>query len=355
MDELDDLRAKIDRLDRELVSLLAQRAEVAARIGQLKAGAGSGVFDPGREETVIARAMEHGAGLLPGRSVEAIFREIISASRALEAPTRVAFLGGEGGFGHEAAATRFGSSAFCEPVDDADALLDALQARRADFGCFPITPSGEDPGFEAFDLLLNSPFPVVGEFRFESTHCLLAPAPGPVLRLFGDPFAFTHCRRHLDQLYPGVERVAVRNGLEAARLAARATGAAAVGARILGELAGLEVVGEALDDVPGAVRRYLILGPEPAKRAAEEKTALLVALDNRPGFLHGLLGRFAAAGINLVWLENRANARWPWDHLFYIEADGHQADEPLHGALDDVQSGTAFFKALGSFPRTVAR
>ncbi|MBI5838291.1 MAG: chorismate mutase [Candidatus Eisenbacteria bacterium] len=355
MDELTDLRAQIDRIDRDLVSLLAQRADVAGRIGALKAAEGSAVFDPGREETVISRAVALGAGRLPARSLEAIFREIISASRALEAPTRVAFLGEEGGFGHEAAASRFGSSAFCAPMTDADALLGTLQARSADFGCFPITPSGEDPGFEAFDLLLNSPFPVVGEFLVENSHCLLAGSAGPVARLIGDPYSFTHCRRHLDLMHPGVERVAVRNGLEAARLAARSPGAAAVGTRILGELAGLEVIAEALDDVPGAARRYLILGIEPAKRAAEEKTALLVALDNRPGFLHGLLGCFASTGINLVWLENRANARWSWDHLFYLEADGHHQEEPLKTALTAVQRGTAFFKVLGSFPRSVTR
>jgi chorismate mutase / prephenate dehydratase len=349
--DLPGLRARIDRLDLELVRLLGERAEVAALIGRLKAREGDAVFDPGRENAVISRAVQQGAGRLPARSVEAIFREIISASRALEAPTRVAFLGEEGGFGHEAAATRFGGSAFCAPHAQADSLLSALQARSADFGCFPITPSGEDPGFEAFDLLLDSPFPVVGEFLFESSHCLLAPGPGPVERLFGDPYAFTHCRRHLDRLYPAVERVAVRNGLEAARLAGQASGAAAVGARILGELAGLKVLGETLDDVAGASRRYLILGPEPAPRAAGEKTALLVALSNRPGFLHGLLGCFAAASINLVWLENRTHARWPWDHLFYIEADGHHLDEPMRGALEEVRRGTEFFKVLGSFPR----
>ncbi|HVP39664.1 MAG TPA: prephenate dehydratase domain-containing protein [Candidatus Saccharimonadales bacterium] len=354
-EDLRDLRARIDRIDRELVRLLGQRAEAAAQVGRVKAGAGDTVFDPGREEAVIARAVELGAGPLPARAVEAVFREIISASRALEAPTRIAYLGEEGGFGHEAAAARFGSSAFCVPMADADALLSSLQARGADFGSFPITPSGEDPGFEAFDLLLNSPFPVVGEFLAETSHWLLVPGAEPVRRLFGDPFAFTHCRRHLDQRCPGAERVAVRTGLEAARLAAHTPGAAAVGARSLGELAGLAVAGEMLDDVPAAARRYLILGSEPAPRAPEEKTSLLVALANRPGTLHHLLGCFASAGANVAWLENRAHARWPWDHLFCLEVEGHQSEEPLRGALQRARAATEFFKVLGSFPRAAAR
>ena len=355
MDELRNLRHEIDRLDEELVDLLGRRAEVAAAIGRLKARGGDVVFDPGREESVIARAIEHGAGKLPARSLEAIFREVISASRALEAPTRVAFLGQEGGFSHEAAATRFGGSAFCAPTPDPDMLLNALQTRAADFGCFPITPSGEDPGFEAFDLLLNSPYPVVGEFLFESTHCLLGDSAAGVRRLYGDPFSFTHCRKFLESEFPAVERVALRNGLEAARLAARSPGSAAVGARILGELAGLNVLREAVDDAPPAARRYLIVGGEPAPRAATEKTAVLVALSNRPGFLHGLLACFADAGINLVWLENRAYSRWPWDHLFYLEAEGHHSEEPLRSALEAVRKGTEYAKVLGSFPRSGGR
>ncbi len=355
MEDISRLRGEIDAIDRRLVEFLVARADVAAAIGRLKAAGGSVVFDPGREEAVILRAVEEAAGRLPRHSVEAIFREIISASRALEAPTRVVFLGSEGGFTHEAASQRFGGSAFCEPVADQDGLLAALQNRTADFGCFPFTPSGEDPGFEAFDLLLNSPFPVAGEFQLEGAHVLLRSGEGPVARLYGDPFAFTHCRRHLDQAHPKAERVAVQNSLEAARMAARMPGSAALGPRFLAELAGLVVSGEGLDDAPSAARRYLILASQGARRAQAEKTALLLALANRPGVLHSMLGCFASAGINVVAVENRANARWSWEHLFYLEAEGHHAEPAMAGSLKEVERGTTFFKVLGSFPKGLAR
>lgn len=355
MEDISKLREQIDGIDRRLVDLLVSRADVATAIGRLKASAGTVAFDPGREEAVIRRAVEEAAGRLPRHSVEAIFREIISASRALEAPTRVVFLGSEGGFTHEAAAQRFGGSAFCESVPDQDALLAALQNRTADFGCFPFTPSGEDPGFEAFDLMLNSPFPVAGEFQLEGTHVLLRTGEGPVTRLYGDPFAFTHCRRHLDQSHPKAERVAVQSSLEAARLAARAPGSAALGPRFLADLTGLAVSGDGLDDAPAAARRYLILAPQPAPRAQAEKTALLVALANRPGVLHSMLGCFATGGINVVAVENRANARWTWEHLFYLEAEGHHSEPAMAGALREVEGRAAFFKVLGAFPAGLAR
>ena len=104
------LRQQIDALDRDLLDLLNRRAALAQSVGALKKHEGSVVFRPEREAQVIKGLKEHNPGPLKGDSVAPIWREIMSACRSLETPTRVAYLGPAGTFSEQAALGYFGSS-----------------------------------------------------------------------------------------------------------------------------------------------------------------------------------------------------------------------------------------------------
>ena len=107
---LESLRAQIDAIDRELLDLLNRRAAVATTIGELKRAEGSPAFRPEREAAVIDALKAANAGPLPTEGVAPIWREIMSACRSLETPTRVAYLGPAGTFSELAALGYFGSS-----------------------------------------------------------------------------------------------------------------------------------------------------------------------------------------------------------------------------------------------------
>ena len=96
--ELLSLRAQIDALDRELLALLNRRAALALQVGEIKKREGSAVFRPEREAQVIDGLKAENRGPLPNESVAPIWREIMSASRALETPLRIAYLGPAGTF-----------------------------------------------------------------------------------------------------------------------------------------------------------------------------------------------------------------------------------------------------------------
>src|SRR3954452_19709853 len=81
---LASLRTEIDRLDKELVTVLNQRAELAAQIGQIKEKQRLEIWSPAREEEVLARAMAYHQGPLPVDTLRLIFRELMSGSRSLQ-------------------------------------------------------------------------------------------------------------------------------------------------------------------------------------------------------------------------------------------------------------------------------
>ena len=97
-EELDGLRARIDELDTALIGLLNERAQVVVRVGELKRGTDTPIYAPAREAEVLQRVLDANQGPLPDRTVEGIYRELMSGSFALEQPLRIAFLGPAGSF-----------------------------------------------------------------------------------------------------------------------------------------------------------------------------------------------------------------------------------------------------------------
>ena len=114
--DLDDWRSRINDLDEQILNLLNQRGHAALQIGGLKRQQERPYFVPEREAQVLERLASMNRGPLSAEAVRAIWREILSASLALENPLPVAFLGPAGTFTHAAAMRRFGTSANLIPV-----------------------------------------------------------------------------------------------------------------------------------------------------------------------------------------------------------------------------------------------
>src|SRR5690606_5640816 len=110
LESLDELRRRIDELDSRIIELLSERARVVVDIGRRKRRDGTPIYAPHREQEVLSRVLAKNPGPLSGRTVEAIYRELMSGSFTLELPLRVGFLGPAGSFSHLAAVRHFGSS-----------------------------------------------------------------------------------------------------------------------------------------------------------------------------------------------------------------------------------------------------
>ena len=99
-ESVDVLRKKIDQIDEKVLSLLNDRAFLAQKISRSKSQNNQEVYVPHREKQILQRLSRLNQGPLPEHSIRAIFREVVSACRSIEAPLKIAFFGAEGTYSH---------------------------------------------------------------------------------------------------------------------------------------------------------------------------------------------------------------------------------------------------------------
>ena len=354
--DLESLRGRIDAIDRELIALLNRRAEVAGEIGAIKRAEGSPAFRPEREAAVIDALKAANPGPLPTASVAPIWREIMSACRSLETPTRVAYLGPAGTFSELAALGYFGSSIVRLPCANADEVFHATSAGAADFGVVPVENSSEGVVTRSLDLFLTTPLTIVGETSLYVRHNLLRKADSleGIAAVCAHPQALAQCHAWLSHHLPAAERRPVASNAEGARLAGLDPTLAALASERAASEYGLFIVAPAVQDDAHNRTRFAILahpGSHPAPKASgHDCTSLVVSVTNRPGAVHDMLQPLKAHGVSMTRFESRPARSGQWEYYFYVDLDGHPDQPNVALALQELHEACAFFKLLGSYP-----
>jgi len=354
--ELAGLRAQIDALDRELLALLNRRAALAQDVGALKKREGSAVFRPEREAQVIDALKAGNAGPLRTESVAPIWREIMSACRALETPTRVAYLGPAGTFSELAALGFFGSSIVRVPCASIDEVFRTATSGAADFGVVPVENSTEGVVARSLDLFLTTPLVIVGETSLFVRHNLLRGVDElqGIDAVCAHPQALAQCHGWLSNHLPSVERRPVASNAEGARLAGLDVRLAAIASERAASEYGLHVVAPAIQDDPHNRTRFAIVAdpacqPQP-QASGHDCTSLVVSVANRPGAVHDMLVPLKAHGVSMSRFESRPARSGQWEYYFYIDVQGHPDEPRVAAALAELRAVCAFFKLLGSYP-----
>ena len=354
--DLESLRAQIDGIDRELLGLLNRRAGVATTIGELKRAEGSPAFRPEREAAVIDALKGANDGPLPSASVAPIWREIMSACRSLETPTRVAYLGPAGTFSELAALGYFGSSIVKLPCANADEVFHATSAGAADFGVVPVENSSEGVVTRSLDLFLTSPLTIVGETSLYVRHNLLRKTDSleGIAAVCAHPQALAQCHAWLSHHLPSAERRPVASNAEGARLAGTDATLAGIASERAASEYGLFIVAPAIQDDAHNRTRFAILAhpgshPRPAA-SGHDCTSLVVSVANRPGAVHDMLQPLKAHGVSMTRFESRPARSGQWEYYFYVDLDGHPDQPNVARALAELHDACAFFKLLGTYP-----
>jgi chorismate mutase/prephenate dehydratase len=350
------LRDKIDALDRELLALLNRRMGLALEVGELKKAEGSVVFRPEREAQVIDGLKVVNPGPLPSECVAPIWREIMSASRALETPTRVAYLGPAGTFSEEAALGYFGSSILRVPCANFDEVFHVTATGAADFGVVPVENSSEGVVTRSLDLFLHTPLFIIGETSLFVRHNLLRKLDSldGITAVLAHPQALAQCNSWLSAHVPQAERRPVSSNAEGARLAALDPNLAAIASTRAGGEFGLHVVSPAIqDDAHNRTRFAIVTHPQrhPApKPSGHDCTSLVVSVTNRPGAVHDMLVPLKTHGVSMTRFESRPARSGQWEYYFYIDVEGHPEEPQVGTALKELRNVCAFFKVLGTYP-----
>jgi chorismate mutase/prephenate dehydratase len=352
-ESLGRLRQQIDALDDRILALLNERARLAREIGHLKNG---NAYRPEREAQVVRRLQAANAGPLPPEAVERLFREIMSACRALEQPLSVAYLGPAGTFSEAAAIKQFGHAVKGLPMASIDEVFHALERGEAQFGVVPVENSTEGAVNRTLDLLLISPLKICGEVMLRVRQHLMRRADVGEQGLDDIEVVYSHaqslaqCHDWLNQNLPQARRIRVTSNGEAARMAAEDPRAAAVAGELAAERYGLDIVARDIEDDPNNTTRFLVLGQEDAAPSGRDKTSLVLSTKNKPGTLLELLTPFARNGISLTKLESRPVRNGLWEYVFFIDFEGHRTDAVVQDTLAAVEPHTTLLKVLGSYP-----
>lgn len=353
---LSQLRNAIDEVDRELLALLNRRAGFANEVGELKRAEGSAVFRPEREAQVINALQTANPGPLKGENVATIWREIMSACRALEAPQRVAYLGPAGTFSEQAALQFFGSSIEHVPCVNFDEVFHAATAGTADFGVVPVENNSEGVVTRSLDLLLQSPLHIVGEVSLLVRHHLLRRSKSleAIEVVLAHPQALAQCQGWLTKHLPNAERRAVSSNAEGARLAATNPAWAGIASERAASEFGLYVAAHAIQDDAFNRTRFAVICLPQTLRAPQASgrdcVSLIVSVPNKPGAVHDILVPLKQHGVSMTRFESRPARSGQWEYYFYIDLQGHPSQPHVAAALNDLQALCAFYKVLGTYP-----
>lgn len=354
--ELEELRGRIDVLDQQIQDLINERAVCARDVASVKLAENKDVhfYRPEREAEILHKISKRNQGPMPDEEMVRLFREIMSACLALEKPLEVAYLGPQCTFTHAATQKQFGHSANTIAMDGIDDVFRAVEAGAADYGVVPVENSTEGVISHTLDLFQDSVLSICGEVELRIHHHLLVNnSEVKVDRVLAHQQALAQCRVWLDTRLPHAERVAVSSNSEAARRAAEEQGAAAIASDTAAELYGLTILEHNIEDKPDNTTRFLVIGKQQVMASGNDKTSLLISVQNKPGSLYRMLKPMATHDISMTRIESRPSRQQMWEYVFYIDVEGHREDAAVAKALDALEQEAFAVKVLGSYPKAV--
>ena len=353
MDSLKELREQIDAIDEQLLGLLNRRAEVALEVGKVKSKKRKNFHAPRREQEVLERLEKLNKGPFPTDALRSVYREIMSASLALEEPVKVAYLGPQATFTHLACMKSFGDSALYVPVKSISEVFETVERGHVHYGIVPIENSTEGVVNYTLDMFLDSDLTIISEVLLEISHHLMNQSGemGAVEKVYSHPQPVAQCRRWIEEHLSHVPIIDVQSTAKAAQMAADDPTAAAIASEAAVNFYGLRVIQKRIEDNVNNYTRFLTISKELAERTGCDKTSVVFSFKNQPGALFNMLRPFEENGINLTKIESRPSRKKAWEYVFYVDMEGHVNDAPVKAAIALLEESCFFLKVLGSYPR----
>ena len=380
MIDINNVRAEIDAIDRQLVDLFLKRLEIVGQVAASKRERGAPVYDPAREREILARVTqavgpeyENGArlffstlfsiskarqrALLHGDSpLVRRVRDAVRAARGRTFPTHamVACAGTEGSYAQQAACLMFPAPTLIY-FNDFERVFEAVEQGLCPYGILPIENSGAGSVAAVYDLMLKHRFHIVRARRLKIDHVLLAPAGvalADVREVASHPHALAQCKEFFRR-HPQIRQTAGLNtALAAKELAASGRrDRAVIASRACAELYGLEVVAEGVQDAAFNYTRFICIAKDLEIYPDANKFSVMLSLPHRPGALNGIISKFAAIDVNLTKLESRPIPGMDFEFRFTFEFESVPDDPNVLCLLAELASDPEIehFDFLGAY------
>jgi chorismate mutase / prephenate dehydratase len=354
---LSELRAQIDALDEQILSLINQRAKCAIEVAKTKIAQGENgcFYRPDREALVLRRVKELNTGPLSDTTMVRFFREIMSSCLALEKPLDVAYLGPEGTFTQQAAIKHFGHAVNTLATSTIGEIFNLVENEHCQFGVVPVENSTEGIVNHTLDRFINSAVHICGEVELRVHQNLigLSQDVNGITEVLAHQQSLAQCRQWLDDNIPGAKLTAVNSNGEAAQLVSNDKSKAAIASMAAAERYSLNIIKQNIEDESNNTTRFIIIGHQTSQSTGNDKTSLLISTGNQPGALYRVLEPFAEYDIGMLHIESRPSRQGLWDYVFFIDIDGHAEDDKVTQALDRLKHRVSMIKLLGSYPKAV--
>jgi len=351
MFKLSELRKNINGIDKKIITLLNNRASAAKVIGKLKKKAGVSIYTPEREVEIYENIIKENKGPLSNGALFAIYREIMSGSLGLEKKLKIAYLGPEATFTHQAGIKKFGSNIeyyACPTITD---VFRDVEAERSDYGVVPVENSTEGMISHTLDMFINSDLKICSEIMLEISHNLLGRCGiKSIKQIYSKQEVFGQCRLWLEINMRGIALMEVSSTSKAAEIASQEKNSAAIASMLAAKKYRLNVIAKDIEDNPNNVTRFLVIGgtiPRPTKK---DKTSIMFSVKDKVGALHDILVPFKKYRINLTKIESRPSKRKTWEYYFFVDMSGHCENQNVKKALSELEKHCSFLKILGSYP-----
>ena len=353
---LDDIRKRIDTIDDKLLKLLSERADCVHEVGEIKKKEDLQIYAPEREESLLKKLVEKSDGKLPEKSIRAIYREIMSAALHLEDDLKIAYLGPEGTWTHQAAIKKFGHSVEYAAQPNFSEVFDQVARRKASYGVVPIENSTEGAVSHTLDLFVNSELKICAQILLRIENGLMAAIPREKIKtLYSHPQVFGQCKNWILQNFPNADLVEVSSTTRAAEIAKEKAheGAAAMGGPLAAQSNGLTMLDECIQDRATNTTRFLVIGEKTCPPTGDDRTSILFSIKDKPGSLVSALQLFEKQNVNLSKIESRPSKNKDWEYIFYVDLAGHCESEDIKDALEQLEQHCSIVKTLGSYPNTL--
>ncbi len=348
MVDLEKLRKKIDNIDDEILKLLEKRMKIVKSVGALKHKSGGAIYRPEREQEIIDRLKKNKKGVINDEAIEAIFLEVFAASRNLELPERVAYLGPKGSFTHQIAESRFGAYADYLSLNNIESVFKILKNKEAKYGVVPIENNTDGIVGVTLDCLGKYDSKIVAECIMDVHHSFVSLNDNlkNIKRIYSHPQGYNQCKLFLEEhMLLDLEFIPTKSTAEAAQMAFKDASSAAICSKIAAKMYKVPILFDKIEDNLANKTRFLILSDFKNKRAKKNKTSILARTEDKPGSLVKFLKRFEEENVNITKIESRPLKSSGFGTVFYLDFEGFIDDENVQKVLN----GKYDIKWLGSY------
>ncbi|MBW1678774.1 MAG: prephenate dehydratase [Deltaproteobacteria bacterium] len=353
--QLQDLRQKIDRIDDQILDLISQRANLAKKIGIGKQENKVAPYAANREKIIYQRLEKLNKGPLSNEEIRTLFKEIISACLSLEKPLRIAYLGPEATFTHQAALNQFGHSPQFIQIPTIDGIFGEVEKKRCDYGVVPIENSTEGSIYRTLDMFFETPLKICAEISLEVSLYLLSSIEKieDIQKIYSHPQALAQCSRWLANNLPDIPVHAVSSTAMAAKKAVKEPNVGAIASKVSASIYNLNILKEKIEDYSKNFTRFWVVGHQSPEKSGHDKTSIMFSIKDAVGALYKVIYPFSKYDINMTRIESRPFKERPWEYIFFADVEGHTSNSNLKKSLEEIEKMVNFLKVLGSYPRSV--